>query len=324
MSKKIEPKKNEPMIIDLMPLVQGGPPAPDPVPTNPRGAIWLGWLILLVGFGGFLWWTFSAHLDEGVPVQGVVVSDSKRQTVQHQTGGTVDAILVRDGDTVKKGQVLMRLVNEQNQAAIAINAHLLESLGPQLKSLEPLVQAGYYPRNQYLDLQRQYDDAEAKLKLAQEENRRMDIRAPVSGTVMGETITTVGGVVQPGMRIMEIEPAGDRLVLEAQIPTHLIDKVHAGLQADVRMSALNQRTTPVLNGIVQWVSPDRFQEPQRPEIAYYTARIELAPGTDQLLKGEKLQPGMPAEIIIKTGSRTFWNYLVKPIEDRAALSLKER
>ena len=94
MSKKTEPKKAEPMIIDLMPVVQGAPSAPDPVPTNPRGAIWLGWLILLVGFGGFLWWTFSAHLDEGVPVQGTVVVDSKRQVIQHQTGGTIEAILV--------------------------------------------------------------------------------------------------------------------------------------------------------------------------------------------------------------------------------------
>ena len=316
--------KNEPVIIDVTPVVQGGGPAPDPVPTNPRGAIWLGWLVLLAGFGGFLWWTFSAHLDEGVPVQGTVVPDSKLQVVQHQTGGTIEALLVRDGDTVKKGQVLIRLVDVQNQAAIAINEHLLETVGPQLKSLAPMVQAGYYPRNQYLDLQRQYDDAEAKLRVARYESERSEIRAPVAGTVMGVSVYTVGGVIQPGMRIMDIEPAGDRLVLEAKIPTHLIDKIHAGLEADVRMSALNQRTTPVLSGIVQWVSADRFQDPQRPELAYYTARIALAPGTDALLQGEKLKPGMPAEIIIKTGSRTFWNYLVKPIEDRAALSLKER
>ena len=317
-------QRNEPVVIDITPVVQGGEPPPDPVPTNPRGPIWLGWLILLIGFGGFLWWAFSAHLDEGVPVQGVVVSSIKRQEVQHQTGGTIEAILVHDGDTVKKGQVLLRLLNVQSEAAIAINQHLAETLDAQLKSLAPLVQAGYYPRNQYLDLQRQYEDAQSKLKVAQDENRRTEIRAPVSGTVMGVSVHTVGGVIGPGARIMEIEPAGDTLVLEAQIPTHLIDKIHAGLEADVRMSALNQRTTPVLSGIVQWVSADRFQDPQRPEIAFYTARIELAPDTPKLLHGEKLQPGMPAEIIIKTGSRTFWNYLVKPIRDRAALSLKER
>ncbi len=317
--------RNEPVIIDVTPVVQGNAPAPaTTLPTNARASIWLGWLVLLLGFGGFLWWAFSAHLDEGVPVQGTVVADSKLQIIQHQTGGTISAVLVRDGDAVKKGQVLMRLVNTQNEAAIAINAHLADTLEAQIKALAPLVEAGYYPRNQFLDLQRQYEDAQSKLEVAREERQRTDIRAPVAGTVMGISVYTVGGVVQPGVRILDIAPAGDRLVLEAQIPTHLIDRIHAGLAADVRMPALNQRTTPILEGTVQWVSPDRFQDPQRPEIAYYTARVALDPGTEKRLEGEKLRAGMPAEIIIKTGSRTFWNYLVKPIEDRAALSLKER
>ena len=315
--------KNEPVIIDVTPVVKGEPEV-TPVPVNARKSILLGWIILLLGFGGFVWWSFSAHLDEGVPVQGTVVVDSKRQVIQHQIGGTIEAILVRDGDTVKKDQVLMRLINTQSEAALAINTHLADTLREQLDSLKPLVAEGYYPRNQYLDLQRQYDDAQSKIKVAREENQRTEIRAPVAGTVMGVSVYTVGGVVQPGARIMEIEPAGDKLVLEAQIPTHLIDKIHAGLTADVRLTALNQRTTPVLQGTVLWVSPDRFQDPQRPEIAYYTARVALEPDTAKLLKGETLQAGMPVEIIIKTGSRTFWDYLVKPIQDRAALSLKER
>ncbi len=315
--------KNEPVIIDVTPVVKSEPEVA-PVPVNARKSILLGWIILLLGFGGFVWWSFSAHLDEGVPVQGTVVVDSKRQVIQHQTGGTIEAILVRDGDTVKKDQVLMRLINTQSEAALAINTHLADTLREQLDSLKPLVAEGYYPRNQYLDLQRQYDDAQSKIKVAREENQRTEIRAPVAGTVMGVSVYTVGGVVQPGARIMEIEPAGDKLVLEAQIPTHLIDKIHAGLTADVRLTALNQRTTPVLEGTVLWVSPDRFQDPQRPEVAYYTARVALEPDTAKLLKGETLQAGMPVEIIIKTGSRTFWDYLVKPIQDRAALSLKER
>ncbi len=315
--------KNESVIIDVTPVVKSEPEVA-PVPVNARKSILLGWIILLLGFGGFVWWSFSAHLDEGVPVQGTVVVDSKRQVIQHQTGGTIETILVRDGDTVKKDQVLMRLINTQSEAALAINTHLADTLREQLDSLKPLVAEGYYPRNQYLDLQRQYDDAQSKIKVAREENQRTEIRAPVAGTVMGVSVYTVGGVVQPGARIMEIEPAGDKLVLEAQIPTHLIDKIHAGLTADVRLTALNQRTTPVLQGTVLWVSPDRFQDPQRPEIAYYTARVALEPDTAKLLKGETLQAGMPVEIIIKTGSRTFWDYLVKPIQDRAALSLKER
>ncbi len=358
-------KKNEPVIIDITPVTEPIT-APVHLPVNPRNSIWLGLIILIVGFGGFMWWALAAQLDEGVPVQGTLVVDSKRKTIQHQTGGIIEAILVRDGDVVKKDQVLLRLIGTQSKAAVDINTHMantlkpqieaiktqiatlntqLESLEPELQSLKPLVDEGYYSRNQYmeksnqvldkhnqvldkrnqvLDLQRQYDDAMDKIKVSREEEARTDIRAPVDGTVMGVSIFTVGGVIQPATRIMDIVPEGDKLVLEAQVPTHMIDKIHAGLNADVRLSALNQRTTPVLEGVVQWVSADRFQDPQRPEVGYYTARIALTPASLKLVKSENLQAGMPAEIILKTGSRTFWDYLVKPIEDRAALSLKER
>jgi len=358
-------KKNEPVIIDVKPVVQ-----PElgvaKVPTNPRSAILLGFLVLVVGFGGFLIWSLTAKLDEGVPAQGTVVVDTKRKTIQHQTGGIIESILVRDGDIVKKDQVLIRLIDTQTKAAVDINTHMttslkpqieaikaqintlkiqLESLEPQLESLKPLVDEGYFPLNQYLDrrnqyldkrnqyidkqnqvldLQRQYHDAVDKIKVAREEEERTDIRAPVDGTIMGVSVFTVGGVIQPASKIMDIVPESDKLVLEIQIPTHLIDRIHAGLNADVRFSALNQRTTPILSGIVEWVSPDRFQDPQRPEVTYYTARIQIMPESLQRLNGESLQAGMPADVIIKTGSRTFWNYLAKPIEDRAALSLKER
>ena len=329
--------KNEPVIIDVKPVVQPEPGVAE-VPTNPRRVMLLGLLVLVLGFGGFLFWSLTAKLDEGVPVQGTVVVDSKRKTIQHPTGGVIDKILVHDGDVVKKNQVLLRLTDTQSRAAVAINTHMTSALKEQiasqksqLESLKPLVDEGYFPRNQYLDkqnqildLQRQYDDAVDKIKVAREEEERTEIRAPVDGTVMGVSVFTVGGVIQPATKIMDIVPEADKLVLEVQIPTHLIDKIHAGLKADVRLSALNQRTTPVLQGVVQWVSADRIQDPQRPEVSYYTARVQLLPDALEKLKGETLQPGMPADVIIKTGARTFWNYLVKPIEDRAALSLKER
>ena len=164
----------------------------------------------------------------------------------------------------------------------------------------------------------------SKLTVSRQEVQRTELRAPVDGTVMGMTLFTVGGVIQPGVKVMEIEPAGDQLVVEVQIPPHLIDRVQAELESDIRLTALNQATTPVLHGQVLWVSPDRFQDPQHAENVYYTARIVIDQDSMAKLKQEKLQPGMPAEVIIKSGARTFWTYLVKPIKDRAALSLKER
>lgn len=292
--------------------------------VDPQPAIRLGWLILIFGFGSFMLWAFIANLDEGIPSVGTVVVDSKRKTVQHQTGGVVESILVKDGDKVQKDQVLIRLVGTQSKANLDINKNQADMLKAQLDALAPLVELNYYPKNQYLDIKRQYDDAIARTRVAQEESDRTEIRAPVAGSVMGLANNTVGGVLGPGAKVLEIIPDNDELVVEAQIAPHLIDKIHAGLEADVRFSALNQRTTPVLSGKVLWVSADKTQDPSRPEISYFTARIDLSDNTLLALKGESLVPGMPADVIIKTGSRSFWSYLTKPLFDRAALSMKER
>jgi membrane fusion protein, protease secretion system len=83
--------------------------APLEVNTDARAYARLGWLIVLVGVGGFLLWALLAPLDKGVPLTGTVAKESNRQAVQHQTGGTVQQILVRDGDQVKAGQVLVRM-----------------------------------------------------------------------------------------------------------------------------------------------------------------------------------------------------------------------
>lgn len=313
-------------------------PVVDEAPTRTGRSMLLGVVVVLLGFGGFLAWALNFQLDEGVPAQGQVVSSTGRKAIQHPNGGVVDQILVANGDKVRAGQPLVRLSDVQPLAAISIDRGTVESitvevrlLQDQLARLRPLLAEGFYPRNQYVELQRQLEELKlrrkeslSKLTVSHEELRRTVVKAPVDGTVMDMTVFTVGAVIQPGAKIMEIAPTGDRLVVEVQIAPHLVDRIHADLLADVRFTALNQSKTPVMEGQVVWVSPDRQQDPQRPENMYYTARVGLKPDSWAKLKGETLQPGMPAEVIIKTGARTFWSYLIKPIEDRAALSLKER
>lgn len=294
------------------------------IPTDPNPVIKFGLLVLLIGFGGFIAWAFLADLDQGVPSTGTIVVDSKRKVIQHPTGGVIESILVKDGDVVKQDQILMRLVSTQSQSGLDIQRHQADMLKIQLADLRPLVKEGYYPRNQYMELERQYKDALSKIKVSLEETERTEIKSPVSGSVMGVSTQTIGGVVASGSRIMEIVPQSDDLVIEAQIQLHLIDKIHAGLEADVHLTALNQRTTPILQGRVEWVSTDRIQDPAKPELAYYAARIVLTKASKEILQSEVLVAGMPADVVIKTGSRSFWNYLTKPITDRARLSMKER
>lgn len=294
------------------------------LPNDPGQTIRLGLIVLLVGFGGFLIWMFAADLDEGVPTSGNVIVDSRRKVIQHPTGGVVKKINVTDGEKVNAGAVLLQLVDTQAKAEYDVLKRQFDFFQSQIAAIKPMVDEGYYPKNQYLDLVRQSDELVIKLKVATEALDRTQIRSPVTGVVMGTTISTVNGVVAPGAKLMEIVPDGDRLVIEVQIPLNLIDKVQPSLEAEVHLTALNQRTTPTLMGKVIWVSPDRQQDPMRPEVNYYVARVQINDQSLDKIKDEVLVPGMPADVVIKTGSRTFWNYLVKPIVDRANLSLKER
>ena len=292
-------------------------------------AIRMSFWVIVVGFGGFLLWANFSPLDEGATSSGTVNVEFHRRGIQHVSGGVVSEILVRDGQEVKEGQVLVRLLQTNARSAMQINEQQAAYFSKQIKALKPMVDEGYYPQLSYQDLLRQREEALLKVKMAQEELDRTEIRTPIAGRVMGIGIT-MGGVVTPGQKIMEIVPDDEGLVVEAKIAPHLIDRIHPGLSAQVRFSALNQRTTPIVDGVVEWVSPDKYT-PTDGNMAnrlfpdgYYTAKIRLDPSELSKLGDQTLYPGMPADVIVKLGNRTFMSYLIKPFTDRAALSLKER
>jgi protease secretion system membrane fusion protein len=137
----------------------------------------LGWIVLLIGFGGFMLWALFAPLDKGVPAQGTVITDGQRKTIQAPMPGIVEEILVKDGDHVKAGQVLVRLNNLQasaqatgaEQAVTGLQAQVsglkdsiankemqLKYLKEQIANVQDLVKEGYVPRNRLLELQRNY------------------------------------------------------------------------------------------------------------------------------------------------------------------------
>lgn len=151
---------------------------------------------------------------------------------------------------------------------------------------------------------------------------RTEIRAPAAGQVVGLAVQTVGAVVQPGQQIMSIVPPGEPLVLEARVAPHLVDRVHAGLTADVRFASFAHSPQLVVQGQVASVSGDLLTDTQT-NVSYYLARVKLTPESMKVLGRRQLQPGMPAEIVIKTGERTLLTYLAAPLLKRLAGSLKE-
>lgn len=151
---------------------------------------------------------------------------------------------------------------------------------------------------------------------------RTEIRAPATGQVVGLAVQTVGAVVQAGQQLMGIVPPDEPLVLEARIAPHLIDKVRPGLHADVRFSAFAHSPQLVVQGELASVSGDLLTDAQSNQ-TYYLARVKVTPDGMKTLGARHLQPGMPAEVVIKTGERTMLTYLLGPLLKRVSGSLKE-
>ena len=151
---------------------------------------------------------------------------------------------------------------------------------------------------------------------------RLTIDAPEAGMVMDLRYSTRGGVIAPGSQVASIVPQEERLVVEVQITPTDVDTVRIGMPASIRLSHAAARTTPILEGSVERIAPDRMTD-QRTGMPYFVARIGFAP--EELTKHEalRLQPGMHAEVLIRRGERSFASYLARPLADRFAKSIRE-
>ena len=158
---------------------------------------------------------------------------------------------------------------------------------------------------------------------AEDQLRRIEIRAPIDGMVHQSTVHTVGGVISAGEPIMLIVPQADTLFVEAKIAPHDIDQLRIGQSAILRFTAFNQRTTPELNGNLTRISAD-VTEDTKTGMRFYTIRVSV-PGTEiARLGGARLIPGMPVEVLIQTSPRTVLSYFVKPFRDNLSRVFRER
>jgi protease secretion system membrane fusion protein len=407
-----------------------------------RRIVWLGIVVLLGGFGGFLAWAALAPLDSGVPAPGVAVVESKRKEVAHLEGGIVKAIHVTEAQYVEEGTLLLTLddtvIRANYQSArkeyltlLAMRARLeaerygkskvefpaalyasedakvqlaaqeelfwarrkaltdqvalltaqvqtylaeaqakraqLEFLSEELWGLRALAKEGYAPRNQQFELERQVLELKNQIELAERQARetelklhqiksdfrkevetelaevvhrlslseekvkaledqlnRTQILAPVAGYVTGLKVHTIGGVIKPGETLLEIVPKDERLLFEAKVPAQFIDRVHAGLLADIQLHAFLSWPQTIIEGKVVSVSADLMTDPANPNAPPdYLARVEVSEKGKKQLGERYLQPGMPATVIIKTGEQTFLQYLMRPLLRRLKTALTE-
>ena len=417
----------------------------------------IGLWALILGFGGFVLWAALAPLDEGVPGQGMVTIDTKSRAVQHISGGIIKEVLVKEGQQVKEGQLLIKLdeavakanfessrqrylglramqgrllAEQQGLGQINWHADLREAMSdPQIRQMtltqeqlfgsrraglradlasidesiagqEGLLQAytammgnrrnqlallseehkntsslvaeGYAPRNRQLELERMLAESNSsiaellgnttraqraigelrqravvrqqeyrkevesqlsevdrevqadaeKFRATRDDLARTEIKSPAAGQVNGLAFQSVGGVIGPGQKLMDIVPMSQTLLLEARVSPHLIDRVHADLPVDVRFSSFANSPQLVVEGKVASISADLLVD-QHTGAGYFLARVAVTPEGMKKLGKRQMQAGMPVEVIFITGERSMLTYLLHPLTKRMAASMKE-
>ena len=236
--------------------------------------------------------------------------------------------MVKEGYAPRNRQLeLERMVAESNAAIADLNGNSLRVQ----RQVAELTQRSMARKQEYrkevetqlADVTREVQSDAEKFVAVSADLDRMEIKAPASGQVVGLTVQTVGAVLQPGQKLLDVVPDSQTLLLEAHIPPHLIDKVQAGLSTDVRFNAFAHSPQLVVEGKVLSVSGDLLSDPAQPQFSYFLARVQVTPEGMKTLGKRQMQPGMPAEIVIKTGERSMLTYLLHPLLKRMASSMKE-
>ncbi|MFV3411758.1 HlyD family type I secretion periplasmic adaptor subunit [Pseudomonas nitroreducens] len=244
-------------------------------------------------------------------------------------GGEIDEL----SDLLKQGYVdKQRLLEQQRKlqmirAEIAdhrstINRTRLQINETQLQILQIDKDFSAEVAKQLAEVQTRIYDLQEKRSSLEDRLGRIVIRAPDAGMVIGMTVHTVGGVVRPATPLLDIVPSVSELVIEAQVPPVDIDRVAIGKRADIRFSAFNSATTPVIEGEVINVSADRLVN-EKTNAAYYLTRVRVTEKGARTLGERKLLPGMPADVLIITGQRTLLQYLMQPARNALSQSMIE-
>lgn len=177
--------------------------------------------------------------------------------------------------------------------------------------------------NQLQEIQKNRDAVSSRLDSAKFDRELAEIKAPVSGSVVGLKVFTVGGTISSGMVLMEVVPSDESLIIQAKVPNTIIDKVRVGMPTDMRFTAFNQSTTPVIPGVVKVLGADKEPGANPQEGEFYMAQVETTKEGLDMLAGLKVQPGMPVDVVIKAGERSFMSYLLKPLTDKMARAFKD-
>ncbi|NWO04479.1 MAG: HlyD family type I secretion periplasmic adaptor subunit [Alteromonadaceae bacterium] len=219
---------------------------------------------------------------------------------------------------------LYRLQGEKdsNEAQIAqLNVKVGETRSEMLVTRQEFVEQ---VATKLRETQQTKSDLVARQVALKDTLQRTTLYAPDTGTVVGKTVHTVGGVISAGDVVMEIVPKDQEYIVTARVKPQDIDRIAIGQLADLQFSAFNLQMSHVIEGEVVGISADAFEDEQSGD-RYYEARVKLTEAGMQRMdeQGMFLVSGMPATVLIKTGERTLFQYLVEPITRMFSRSFRE-
>ena len=246
--------------------------------------------------------------------------------VEEQLAGTRE--LAREGYLSRKSRF------DEERLAADLSASVLELTSSVARARSMAIEAGQRRGQRLRDFQKevetQFSDtrrdsmtAAERYRSAKDDFRRTVIRAPVDGYVNGLSALTVGSVVSPAVRLMDIVPKDEALILEVKIEPHVIDRVHAGLKVAISLSVFANDPSLVVDGELESVSPDLVTDANPNLPPYYLGRVKVTPEGLKILGSRSLQPGMPVQVTIRTGERSLMTYLLKPLMLRLSGTMKE-
>lgn len=322
-----------------------------------------GWAVILLGVGGFLVWANVAPLDRGIAVQGALVAEGNRQSVQHTAGGRIQSLMVREGERVVEGQVLMRLDKTQSQALLNASLASERGLGEQIQAtlrtkgskqtqaqlldqqlagLRPLAQEGLVPANRVLEMERQAAQLKGLIAqdgglVAQAQQQLQEVRERIVSqkhdVEQAEIRAPASGVAQ------SLSVFGPGAVISPGQVLLEIVPASARLLAEAQVPVnLIDRLQPGLQVELMFTALNQAQTPTgKGEVLVVSPdrivdertgvpyyRIQTSIDMVDMPDGAPgLRHGMPVELFVKTGERTLVSYLLKPLNDRMRSGMRE-
>jgi protease secretion system membrane fusion protein len=235
--------------------------------------------------------------------------------------------LVKEGYAPRNRQLeLERMSSDASSGIVELQGNIIRAKRAvsELQQRAILRQQEYRKevQSQLADVGREVPADAEKYQAAKDDLGRIDIKSPATGQVVDLAFQTVGGVIGPGQKLMDIVPEEQALLIEARVAPHLIDRVHRDMPVDVRFSSLAHSPQLVVDGKVVSISADVLVDAQS-GVSYYLARVGVTADGYKMLGKRQLQPGMPVEVIFLGGERSMLTYLLSPLTKRLAASMKE-